>query len=148
MGTVRISDEAVLRRIRELWEVVDPPPPLLADWALFALEPADPDAEVLKACGCREPAVARGDERTRSLTFEGARRTVVLTLTPTSDGSVRLDGWITPPGALPVELRTPGGPLTTRSDDRGRFAFGRVGRGAVQLVVRENGTTLTPSIVV
>ncbi|RSM43825.1 hypothetical protein DMA12_18325 [Amycolatopsis balhimycina DSM 5908] len=115
---------------------------------LFALEPADPDIEVLKACGYREPAVARGDERTRSITFEGASRTVVLTVTPTSGGLVRVDGWLTPPAALPVELRTPDGPVATSSDERGRFAFDQVGRGTVQLVVRDNGTTLTPSIVV
>jgi hypothetical protein len=143
------SDEAVLHRVRELWAAVDPPPPLLADWVLFALEPTTPDAEILRMAGHREPAAAaRGDEYTRSITFEGKNRTVVLTLTPSGEDTVRVDGWLAPPGALTVELRTGGGPLSTTSDERGRFAFDQVERGPVQLVVRDNGTTLTPSVLV
>jgi len=141
-------DEAVLQQVRELWAAVDPPPPLLADWALFAMEPTTVDAEILQASGRREPAAARGDERTRSITFDGTSRTVVLTLTSSAEDTVRVDGWIAPPGVLAVELRTGHGLLSTASDERGRFAFDRVEHGPVQLVVRDNGTTLTPSIVV
>ncbi|EOD58686.1 hypothetical protein [Amycolatopsis vancoresmycina] len=142
------SEDAVLRRIRDLWSAVDPPPPLLADWALFALEPAGPDIEILKTCGCREPATTRGGERTHSMTFEGTSRTVVLTVTQSAADTIRVDGWLTPPGAVAVELRTADGPRPARSDEQGRFAFDGVARGPVQLVVRDRGTALTPSVVV
>ncbi|WP_410609712.1 hypothetical protein [Amycolatopsis sp. lyj-109] len=140
-------DEVVLQQVRELWTAVDPPPPLLADWVLFALEPTTADVEIFRAGGRRELAGARGEECTRSITFSGTRRTVVLTLTPSTEDTVRVDGWIAPPGALPVELRTGKRLLSTTSDERGRFAFDQVEHGQVQLVVRDDGTTLTPAIV-
>jgi hypothetical protein len=142
------SDHIVLRQVRDLWAAVDPPPAHLVDWVQFALEPTTPEAEILKATGHREPVAARGDEHTRSITFDGESLTVIVTLTPTSDDMVRVDGWITPADTLPVELRTARGVLSSAADERGRFAFGQVCCGPVQLVIRHNGTTLTPSIVV
>jgi hypothetical protein len=141
-------DFAVLQEVRALWDAVDPPPEHLSDWVLFAMDPVTAETELLKAGGHRELVAARGDESTRSITFDGTRLTVVVTLTPAPDGAVRLDGWIAPPAAHAVELRAAGGVLAVRSDERGRFVFDRVGRGMVQLVIHDGDTTVTPSIVV
>jgi len=142
------SDFVVLQQVRDLWAAVDPPPAGLVDWVRFAMEPTTPEAEVLKMSGRRELAAARGDEHTRSITFDGTALTVIITLTPAAEDAVRVDGWITPPSALHVELRTSQGTLSGTSDERGRFAFDQVCCGLVQLIVRHNGDTLTPSIVV
>ncbi len=141
-------DFAVLRDVRAVWDAVDPPPEHLSDWVLFAMDSALAEVELLKATGRRELVAARGDESTRSITFDGSCLTVVVTLTPAPDGAVRLDGWIAPPAAYSVELRTPGGLLAVRADERGRFVFDRVERGMVQLLVHDGGTMVTPSIVV
>jgi len=139
-------DRTVLDEIRRLWDVADPPPPGLAELSAFAVQLAGPDTDILKAADRQLLAGARGDERSRSITFDGARLTAVVTLTPAGDDSFRLDGWISPPSALAIELRTAGGTLSTTADERGRFVFERVSRGVVQLLIHDNGTTMTPSI--
>lgn len=145
-GPLEERDHAVLDEVRRFWELADPPPPGLAELAVFAIQLAGPDTDILRAGDRQLLAGARGDERSRSITFDGVRLTAVVTLTPATDGSVRLDGWISPPSALPIELRTAGGTLSTTADERGRFTFERVGRGVVQLLVHDNGTTMTPSM--
>lgn len=145
-GPLDDGDYTVLGEVRRLWDIADPPPPGLAELSVFAVRLAGPDTDILKAVDRQLLAGARGDERSRSITFDGARLTAVVTLTPATDDTVRLDGWISPPSALPIELRTAGGTLSTTADERGRFAFERVGHGVVQLLIHDNGTTMTPSM--
>jgi hypothetical protein len=68
------------------------------------------------------------------------------------DGMVRVDGWLAPPGAHLVELRSPQGVSTALADSDGRFVLDEVPRGLVQIVVRaakgSEPLASTPSIVV
>lgn len=142
------EDLVVLRGIRELWEVADPMPPELTEAIEFALELADADGEVLHAAAHQDLSVARGDERTRLITFDGARITVMIDISAGDDDTARLDGWLTPAAPHRVELRTKERPLEATADERGRFAFDRVPRGMVQLVVHADPRVTTPVIVV
>jgi hypothetical protein len=54
----------------------------------------------------------------RLLSFEGTGGSVEIEVSED-----RIVGQLTPATAADVELRRPGGVRTTRSDDRGRFAF-------------------------
>ena len=141
------TDEELLRRLRDMWDETDPAPALLADLACFALDHATADDEVLEVV--RQPrlaAAARGDERSQLITFDSASLTIMVNVTPHADGSLRLDGWITPPAAYPVELRTPTSTRSTSCDENGRFSFTGVVPALAQLSVRANGTVTTPAI--
>ncbi|MEU7524470.1 hypothetical protein AB0A74_01900 [Saccharothrix sp. NPDC042600] len=142
------EDLAVLRDVQALWEIADPMPPELTEVVEFALELAKADSEVLQAAVHQDLPAARGDERTRLVTFDGAGITVMVDIALSDDGTARVDGWLTPAAPHRVELRRRGGPLEVTADERGRFAFDRVPRGMVQLVVHADRTVTTPVIVV
>jgi hypothetical protein len=68
---------------------------------------------------------------------------------PNKDGTIRLDGWLTPPASHPIELRTENGPVMTTSDDGGRFVVDGVPHGMTRLIVRPGSRTRavsTPAI--
>jgi hypothetical protein len=100
-------------------------------------------------------AGVRGDEETTRATFESASLTIMVEWTAGAKGTVRLDGWLAPPSACRIELRTVDGPQTMDTDEGGRFAAQRVTRGEVQIRVHPNDqeadgarTVVTPSFVV
>lgn len=140
------TDDELLRRMRDLWDEVDPVPPDLADLTCFALDHATADDEVLDIVRQSRPVGVRGDEKSQLITFDSASLTIMVNVTAHADGSLRLDGWITPPAAYPVELRTPTGTRSTASDGNGRFAFTGVTPALAQLSVLANGTVTTPAI--
>lgn len=140
------TDDELLLRMRDMWGEADPVPADLADLSCFALDHATADDEVLDIVRKPRLAAARGDERSQLITFDSASLTIMVNVTPHSDGSLRLDGWITPPAAYPVELRTPTSTRSTSCDDNGRFAFTGVVPALAQLSVRANGTVTTPAI--
>ncbi|GAA1354515.1 hypothetical protein [Saccharothrix algeriensis] len=132
-------DARVLREVRALWEAADPVPGDLLDRIRFAVELADHDVEVAWPAEHREVAGVRGDVRSRLVTFTGDALDFVVNAQSLGDGTLRVDGWVSPPGAHPVEVRTPSGTLRTASDDEGRFALERVPAGLVQFVIRPEG---------
>ena len=100
-------------------------------------------------------AGVRGDEQTTRATFESASLTIMVEWTAGTNGTVRLDGWLAPPAACRIELRTVDGPQTIDTDEGGRFAAARVTRGEVQIRVHPTDqeadgvrTVVTPSFVV
>jgi hypothetical protein len=120
---------------------------LAAMYARLDLDVARPVEDLLIGSG------ARAAERTRTITFEAESRTVMITIVQRTDGLVRLDGWLAPPGPLPVELRFPGPTpaRTTVADEAGRFVFDEVEHGLAQLLVHPLDEAaprvVTPSLV-
>ncbi|MBU2669162.1 hypothetical protein KOI35_37180 [Actinoplanes bogorensis] len=139
------SDDELLAAIARL----DRPPADLDERVLFAIELDHIDAEVARLAG---PAYAgsgaRAAERTRTITFEASRRTVMITVVDRADDLVRIDGWLAPGAPLEVELRLPAASRTVVADGAGRFVFDEVPHGLAQLLVHaSDGRVVTPSLV-
>ncbi|TWP51748.1 hypothetical protein FKR81_12850 [Lentzea tibetensis] len=140
------TDEAMLAQVRQMWDELDPVPDELADHACFGLALATVEAEVARVLRHAHPVGARGDERSRVITFDSTTLTVMISIADNADGTLRLDGWITPAASHTVELRAATGVRTGSSDRNGRFAFDNVAAQLTQLAVRTNGTVITPAI--
>jgi hypothetical protein len=149
-GPLDGTDLSTLDDLRCAWDLADPVPGGLLDRVRFALSVDDLHAEVGRITEL-VGAGARGAELARSITFDGASLAVVISVSPAGESEVRVDGWVAPAGAYDAELRVDGEKLTTTSDEHGRFAFARVGRGPVQLLVTEvagGRALITPAVVV
>lgn len=142
------ADDAALADIRRHWEALDPVPADLVERVRFAVALSTVDTELLRLIETESLAAVRGDERTRLITFGGDTMTIMVNVSPNDDGSARLDGWLSPPAACAIELRTSRGPLRTEADGDGRFALAAVPAGGVQLVATPPGsgrTVTTPA---
>lgn len=152
-------DAAILAQVRALHAELDPPPPSLTEQVCFALELEDIDADVARL---REETLigsgARGPARTRTLTFEAAGLSLLLSIAELGDQQVRLDGWLAPPVPGPVELRQAAAAAGRRAvirqatpDAGGRFVFEDLRHGLVQIRIRPGGdragrSVITPAI--
>ncbi len=148
-GTSDELDWEILRQLRDLWEETDPVPTTLVEQIQFAVRLQDVELEVFRLSELVGMPAARGDEHSRLLTFECTSLTIMVSVGVRNDGTVRLDGWVQPASALPIEVRTPSGSITVSSDQEGRFAVDRVTHGLIQLIVRppgENRTISTPAV--
>jgi hypothetical protein len=146
------TDLAILAGVRELYEELDPMAPDLLDRVQFALALEDVDVEVSRlSARYGVPAGVRGAEETRTITFDSDSLTIMFSVSPSGDSTVRLDGWLAPPAAHHVELRTESGAMQADADSDGRFAVDDVPHGLAQLVVHPvaEGTrsVVTPSVV-
>jgi len=137
------TDLAILADLRDLHAIEDPPPPDLDTRVLFALALRDLEDEVARL---REETLAgsgpRGALRTRTLAFESAGLELVISVTATGSGGVRVDGWLVPPAPRSVQLRLEGdepgqvgATRTAQADSAGRFVIGNVRGGLAQLRV-------------
>jgi len=148
-------DARILAGVRSLWDALDPVPSTLVDQIRFAMDLESADFEVLRLTERMRFDVVRGEEQSRLITFDSDSLTIMIKIDLNRNGTVRVDGWLTPPASHPIELRTTAGSLSTASDDGGRFALDGITPGMAQLVVRPtdtvpNGrerTVTTPSIV-
>ncbi|GII02062.1 carboxypeptidase regulatory-like domain-containing protein [Planobispora takensis] len=147
-----LEDALLLEDIKRLYTQVDPVPPDLADRVRFAMQVASEAERVLRVREEEEAlAGVRGGERSRTITFDSVRLTVMIDLTSLGGGLIRMDGWLAPPADHVIELRTATGTTIVRADGQGRFAFERVNGGMTQLVVRRADDprgilAITPSI--
>ncbi len=144
------EDQAVLDRLAGIYALLDPPPADLDERVSFAIALDAVDAEVARLT--EQLAVgsgARGSERTRTITFDADSRAVMITVTDRADGLVRIDGWLAPAAALPVELRVPepDPPRVVTADPAGRFAFDGVPHGIAQLLVHPAADGAAPRVV-
>lgn len=147
-------DEELLRLLRECHEQLDPMPDSVLQRSLFALAVQDIDAEVFQLAEQYrlEPSGARGGEGTgdvagegeeaRVVTFDSDSLTIMIRISQLAAG-VRIDGWLAPPQACLVELRSGERIVNADADDEGRFVLDAIPRGLAQLVVRLGGKTLT-----
>jgi hypothetical protein len=145
-------DVALLGQIRDLYGEVDPMAADLVDRIQFALALEDLDVEVFRlSAESGVLAGVRGAEETRTITFDSDSLTIMFSISPSGTTAVRLDGWLAPPAAHRVELRTENGPMETSADADGRFAVDDVPHGLAQLIVHPatGGTrsVVTPSVV-
>jgi hypothetical protein len=151
-------DARILAGVRDIYQVTDPMPGDLVERVRFALALEDLDVDVFRRFPEPAPlaAAARGQEESRTVTFDSESLTIMVSITATGEQVVRLDGWLAPPGSHRVELRTERGPLLTTADEQGRFALDDVPHGLAQLVVHPTDgqpsslgrSVVTPSIVV
>ncbi len=139
-----MNDDALLRRLKTMWEAADPVPPGLADRVVFALQLENLEYELLRLRYTEEPVGARSGSTVETVTFGSDHLSVMLMLPRTEDPDRRLDGWIAPGAALRVELRTGSSGRETVATPDGRFAFSEVPSGLVQLVIHPTaGATVT-----
>jgi hypothetical protein len=150
------ADFGVLGDIRELFETVDPMPADLPERIRFRLALRDLEVEVARlAEEVQLTVAARGNEQTRTITFDSDSLTIMIRLDANRDGTVRVDGWLAPPQRRQVEMKTTADPLTAVSDAHGRFAFARVPRGTAQLIVHpaepasgDTRSVVTPALII
>jgi hypothetical protein len=136
-------DRAILGQLRDTYVLADPPPSELDERVRFAIALENIDVEVARL---QEDLLigsgARGEDRTRTITFDCDSLTIMITIVDLSDDRVRLDGWLAPAAPRRVELRVAetsvdgGAPRVVTTEDTGRFVFDDVGHGLVQLLVR------------
>jgi hypothetical protein len=147
-------DTTILSGVKNLWTTVDPMPTTLLDRIKFAVELENVDLEVMRLTELTEPAAARGDEQSRLITFDSESLTIMVSIRQNTDGTIRVDGWLTPAGCHPIELRASNNGegadsrtltvlITTVSDEDGRFVLDTIPSGMAQLVVRPDGTRRT-----
>ena len=137
-GPLDDSDVGLLGSIRELFEAADPMPADLPDRIRFSLALRDLEVEVARLTEAEEEPVlaARGTEQSRTITFDSDSLTIMIRIDPNKDGTARVDGWLAPPQCREIEMKTAADSLNVSSDEQGRFAFARVPRGTVQLIIR------------
>ncbi len=150
------ADFGLLADIRELFEATDPMPPDLPERIRFFIALRDLEIEVARMASEEQLAVAaRGPEQSRTITFDSESLTIMIRIDANKDGTVRIDGWLAPPQRHEIEMKSTADSLTVTSDEQGRFAFSRVPRGTVQIVVRPAGpgpggagrSVVTPALV-
>ena len=134
-GPLDDLDQAVMDRLARVQDALDPMPADLLDRVRFAMDLESLEVEVARFADLAAGAV-RDTDGVRTMAFEAESRSVMLTVTPARDGTVRLDGWVAPASADDVEVRA--GTVTRRTtcDAHGRFVVDGVPHGLVQVVVR------------
>jgi len=147
-------DAATLRQVRDLYDVGDPVPDDLVERVKFSLALDEMFDEVARMTRMPldELAVRGAPTRTETLTFSADRLTAMVTVTPTSVGKLRLDGWLAPPAPHRVGLRLQdAGELEVVADEDGRFSFESLDPGFGQLSFRplgadaeDSSTVVTP----
>ena len=143
-GQIDAADERILAQLATLYDTIDPVPFGLLDRIDFALAVAELEADIAELTR-GELAGVRGEE-TDSVTFTSGSLSLMVT-TVVSARHVRVDGWVTSPGAE-IDVVGEGVTRTVAADDSGRFAVEDVPRGRAHFVVRREGyrPVITPSI--
>jgi hypothetical protein len=139
-GRIDEIDVAILNDLAGMWGRLDPVPAGLAERTKFALTMHSLEAELAELISA-QPALTRLDDdlaRAESVTFTSSRASILVTVEVTSATSVRVEGWVTPAGAL-VRAHSSLGEQTTTADDTGRFAFDEVARGELRFAVWPEG---------
>jgi hypothetical protein len=148
-------DAATLSEIRDLYAGGDPVPDDLVERVKFSLALDEVFDEVARMTRMPLDELAvRGESQTRTetLTFSADRLTAMVTVTRTSAGKLRLDGWLAPPTPHRVGLRLQdAGELEVIADEGGRFSFESLDQGFGQLSFRpldadagDGSTVVTP----
>lgn len=146
------QEAVIMAAMRTVLESADPIPPSLVGRVQFGLDP-DPatsrHTEVSRLVAAPELVGTRSDEFARLVTFQSDSLTIMITVEECTDGTMRIDGWLTPAACRHVELRCTTGPRSTESDDTGRFSVDAVPAGSVRLFVHDADSSrrvVTPTI--
>jgi hypothetical protein len=138
--TVDERDLMNLWQVKELFSHADPVPSDLTDRIKFELTVQALHAEVAELTDSALLAT-RGETRVEptpieSVTFNAAAVSLMVTANESElEGRVRVDGYVTVPGAS-VEAMTVEGTRSADSDANGRFVMDDLPHGAVHFVIR------------
>lgn len=145
-----------LRQLRDLWSHADPVPAGLGERIKFEITVQALHAEVaelmdsalLSTRGAAAPTdpdtgsqsgdpTRREPTRTESVTFTAASVSLMISAAPSAahEGRVRIDGWVTAPGAQVEAVRSDGS-SSVSSDANGRFVLDDLPHGPVHFVIR------------
>lgn len=152
-------DIANLAHVRDLFGHADPVPSDLAERIKFAITVHALHAEVAELMDSallttRGADAAVEPTPTESVTFTAASMSLMVSSGPMdsddSEDRVRVDGWVTTPGAR-VEAVTSEGSSSVISDANGRFVLDDLPHGPVHFVVTDPGNddtrpVITPTI--
>lgn len=134
-------DLANLRQVRALYSHADPVPVDLTERIKFALTVQALHAEVAELMdsallATRGTAAEVEPTPTESITFSAASVSLMVTANESDlEGRVRIDGWVTTPGAH-VEAVTVEGSASVNTDANGRFVLDDLPHGPVHFVIR------------
>ena len=156
---VDATDLRNLAEIRGLFSRTDPVPADLTERLKFAITVQALHAEIaeltdnalLATRGSAHPADQVEPTPTDSVTFTAASVSLMVSATPDDDDRVRIDGWVTSPGAH-VDAVTSEGTSTVVTDANGRFVLEDLPHGPVHFVIRidpddkELRPVITPTI--
>ncbi len=143
---VDAEDLGNLRAVRELFAHADPVARDLTERIKFALTVQAMHAEVAELMdtallATRSAAPRVEPSRTDSVTFTAAAVSLMITANEGTDGDrVRIDGWVTVPGAR-VEAVTPEGSSSAVTDADGRFVLDDLPHGPVHFVILTDPVT-------
>ncbi len=155
-------DIANLNQVRDLFRHADPVPSDLAERIKFAITVHALHAEVAELMDSSLLTTRSVDAKveptpTDSVTFTAAAVSLMVSAGPAesdaiddADERVRVDGWVTTPGAQ-IEAVTTEGSSTVISDANGRFVLDDLPHGPVHFVVTDPGNedmrpVITPTI--
>ena len=138
-------DIANLSQIRDLFAHADPVPSDLAERMKFAITVHALHAEVAELMDSALLTTRGADSKveptpTDSVTFTAASVSLMVSASPSdqddTDARVRVDGWVTSPGAQ-VEAVTIEGSRSAISDANGRFVLDDLPHGPVHFVITD-----------
>ncbi len=140
-------DRALFAELRRMWETEDPMPESLVDDVLVALAVEDLAAELITlrlVSDTVELVGARAAEGARVLQFTNAESVLMLRVSETSAGALRIDGWMVPSlnGVLQLERDAIVVESTTASPE-GRFEFRTVATGPTRLTLASHDAGAT-----
>lgn len=149
-GPLDAQDSAILREIREVYTYLDPAPLTLAERMKYAMTVQMLEAEVAELTAT-PMALVRSDvgERVDNISFSGKSISLMVSLSNEADG-VRVDCWVTVPGAL-VELHATGndveGERSAVTDEQGRCHFTDLPAGPAHFIVWADEARTSPPII-
>jgi hypothetical protein len=138
-GPLDDTDLTILDEVAEAYSSADPMPDGLIDRIRFAVALEEVNAEVLQLIEESELTTSARGERGRIFTFSSAILTVMIRVIGITDDTVRIDGWLAPPAAHRITLRSPQARVERTADDEGRFVFEQTSGGLAQLIVKIAG---------
>lgn len=138
------TDRLLLTDLAALYAAVDPVPGGLVERIHFALAVAELEADIAELT--HEQLVGARSDETDTVTFTSGSLSLMVT-TVVAARQVRIDGWVTSPGAT-VDVVGVGLTRSASADDTGRFSVDGIPRGRTHFVVRREGyrPVITPSI--
>jgi hypothetical protein len=148
------TDEHLLQEVAVMLDDLDPMPADLVERVQLALALDEVYEEVARMTRVADDALAVrtdvvGTTRADTLTFSADRLTSMVTVSDLGPGRCRIDGWVSPPGARRVTVRTQGWSDEVLCDDTGRFVVEELPASFVQLVFHprpdeSGGAVVTP----
>ena len=138
------TDRLLLAELATVHDLLDPPPAGLVERIGFALAVAELEADIAELT--REQLVGVRSDETDTVTFTSGSLSLMVT-TVVAARQVRIDGWVTSPGAE-VDVVGVGITRSATADDTGRFSVDGIPRGSAHFIVRREGyrPVITPSI--